>query len=144
MRPGSTWWGSAGNRGGNSRRQTAKTSYIVGRHGLRSVTNSPGARGDMTATANELRADVAISVPFQRSAPEAVATPNSWRRNYAGALVMIDLVCLLIGAGVAAMSSHVLGTKALPEADYRYLLVFACPGWLLMLAASRAYDLRVL
>src|SRR3954466_15180929 len=104
----------------------------------------PGARGDMTATTNDLTADTAISVPFQRSAPTVASERDSWRRNYASALAILDLVCLLVSAGVAALSAHVLGTKALPGTHYRYLLMLAAPGWLLMLAASRAYDLRVL
>ena len=95
-------------------------------------------------TAQDAALDLTLTIPRQRVAEVATPQRNTWRRNYPAALVLTDLVCAFLGAGLTAAMAHTIGTAPLTDEHNRILGMIALPMWMLVLALSGGYDLRVL
>src|SRR4051794_25424054 len=87
--------------------------------------------------------DGGLVLPRPRTG-ETAQVQETWQRNYAATLVLSDLCCALLGALLAVAAAHLLGTAPLTDHRSRLVLGFAGPGWLLAIAASGGYEIRVL
>jgi len=87
------------------------------------------------------------SIPALSTGPiavgdQAAAAPTRWLPRYTACLVMIDALAMAIGGALGRLVRD--GPIAVSGVPYLRVLVLAVPAWLVMLAASHAYDGRCL